>query len=51
MERDWLDVLTNETIWTTSLYVDTHGRLKGKNVNKDGQHTLAVDAKTRYVYA
>jgi hypothetical protein len=41
----------NETTWAIVGYSDIQGRMRGKKVSKGGQHTLAVDALSRYIYA
>jgi hypothetical protein len=51
MERGGLDITIDETTWPNASYADMNGRLRGKKSSKGGQHTIAVDAKTRYLYA
>ena len=51
MEKGGLNVTINETSWPNGLYSDMNRRLKGKKINKGGQHTIAVDAIKRHMYA
>ena len=46
-----LDCSLDETSWANGSYSDMNRRLKGKKINKGGQHTIVVDAKKRYPIA
>ena len=50
IQRGGLDLAINETTWANGLYADIQHRLRGKKVNKGGQHTMAVDAQSCYIY-
>ena len=50
IQRGGLDLAINEITWANGLYADIQHRLRGKKVNKGGQHTMTVDAQSRYVY-
>ena len=45
-----LDLAIDETTWANAGYANIQGRMRGKKVSKGSQHTLAVDALSRYVY-
>ena len=49
MEKGGLGLSINETSRPNGSYSDMNRRLKGKKINKDGQHTIAVDAIKRYM--
>merc|ERR1712194_647482 len=46
-----LDLSLDETSWANGSYSDMNRRLKGKKINKGGQHTIVVDANKRYMIA
>ena len=50
IEKGGLDITVDETTWANASYADMHGRLRGKKVSKGGQHTLCLDARSRYIY-
>ena len=50
MEKGGLACTIDETSWPNGSYSDMNRCLKGKRINKGGQHTIAVDAKSRYMY-
>ena len=44
-----LDISVNKTTWQNASYADMKGRLRGKKESECGQHTIAVDARSRYM--
>jgi hypothetical protein len=51
MERGGLDVTIDERTWQKSLYLVMYNRMKGKKTNKGGQHKIAVEVQSWYMYA
>ena len=45
------DITIDETTWANASYADVQQKLRGKKVSKGGQHTLCLDAQSRYIYA
>ena len=46
-----MDISVDKTTWPNASYADMQGMLRGKKDLKGGQHTIAVDARSRYMYA
>ena len=51
LKRRGADITIDKTMWPNTSYSDMHHRLMDKKESKGGQHTIAVDAKSRYIYA
>ena len=46
-----MDISVEKITWLNASYADMQGRLMEKKESKGWQHTIAVDAKRRYMYA
>ena len=46
-----MEIYVDETTWSNASYADMQGWLRGKKESKGGQHTIAVDARSRHMYA
>ena len=50
LSRGGLDISVDKTTWPNALYAVMQGRLRGKKESKGGQHIIALDARSRYMY-